>query len=92
MGPIAAPRAPPSLFSALQMLNAVTAKGAMVVFAWWRKTRGDLLASTIRIVRTTKFARTPFALLAVTLLGCLTTEVILILADSFKHLQLLLCE
>jgi len=75
---IAARRAPLSLFSAHQMLNAVTAKGAMVVFALWRKTRGDLLASTIRIVRTTKFARTPFALRAVTLLGCLTTEVVLI--------------
>jgi sulfite exporter TauE/SafE len=74
------------------MLNADTAKGAMVVFALCLKTRGDLLANTIQIVRTTKFARMPFALLVVTLLGCLTTEVLLNLAAirRAKHCQALI--
>jgi hypothetical protein len=87
MGLTAAQPAHLFLSSAHRMLNADTVKGAMVVSALCRKTRGDLLASTIQIVRTTKFARTPFALVVVTLLGCLTTEVSLNLSPRFGALN-----
>jgi hypothetical protein len=71
------------LFNALQMLSVATLKGAMLACVWLGKVNKDLRANMTVIATTTKFVKTPFALLAVTLLGHLTTN------GFFKILTLL---